>query len=877
MNSLDKDEIKTALSYISSDCSRDEWFKILCSVHSALGQNGYQLALDWSKQSSKFNQKNFDATWSSIKPGVITKATLFEQAYRNGMPRPVKSDFPTKKEPVLSHSKSDSSGFSAHTPNQFITNTQSVQNSPNEDAKKQANVLKQWNSLKPFKGHEYLEKKQLTGKLNGYESNLRCGFSKNPMLNGSFFAYPILDLETKSLTGFTRISLNSKMLAKDSIKSRNAAIIGNLDQDTHVVCICEGFADGMHIHNATKYTTLVANDAGNVPSVAKRVRQLYPRCQIVVCPDNDDAGRASVAKTRKLLRNQNVAVVFPTKKDFSDDVLAGVDIAKSFSGIQQKESVLAAKKSKEDEWLKELTEMGFNPTISSSESLPNLALMSSQEINQIDKVFESITTRSSKEVSGPVKERANSIPGLKFIPDENLDAVSLIHSSPNLAKILDGDRDWQGVLKRNLFTEKIEKVIAPSTGTGVGEWTDIDDVCVKDWVDRIFDNVFSVNDITEAVKIVGVKNEYHPVRDYLNQLKWDGTQRVETFFSVFFGVENTEYTRFVAMSMFVSAVARVFEPGCKVDTIVILEGSQGMGKSATIRALCPNDDWFCDSSIDMNSKDAYLALRGRWLIEFAELDSLSKAESTRAKSFISSAIDTYREPYGRYTLQHPRHCILIGTTNHDTYLKDETGNRRYLPVKCLAKSVDIPAIVEIRDQLWAEATQMYRNGVKWHWDRNSALAKTIAEQQENRLEVDIWHDAVEKFCTDRTEVTVTDIAITCLGIEIGKLDQRVKNRIAKILTILGFSQKRIRVAHKMQRVYQRNPVVTEQTVTEHDVLPRKILDALNDGDALIFALATVCQTTPEEMLDACLSLETQGFIEFLSSEKNTYSVVTKPY
>jgi P4 family phage/plasmid primase-like protien len=298
-------DVKNALSFLSSDCTRSEWFIVLCAIHNALGQDGYELARTWSMQSSKFNQKDFDTTWQSIKPGATTVATLFMLANQKGwLPESEKTDFSAKKESELSQ------------PIPLVQN-QSIGNANMQpDPVQQANLLKKWKTLEPFSHHEYLDKKQLTNKLNGYEIYLRSGYDKNL---GNFFAYPLYDLESMEIVGFNKVvreGKDGKRLEWGSKKSGNAFSIGNLDKDTQIVCVCEGIADGFHIHDFTKATVLVANDSGNVPNVTKRVRQLYPQCKIVICADNDDAGRESVEKVKKL---HNLVAVYPVKKDFSDD------------------------------------------------------------------------------------------------------------------------------------------------------------------------------------------------------------------------------------------------------------------------------------------------------------------------------------------------------------------------------------------------------------------------------------------------------------------------------------------------------------------------------------------------------------------------------
>ena len=209
----------------------------------------------------------------------------------------------------------------------------------------------------------------------------------------------------------------------------------------------------------------------------------------------------------------------------------------------------------------------------------------------------------------------------------------------------------------------------------------------------------------------------------------------ETQGSTYLGVEDTDYSRAVGSRWLISAVARIFQPGAKADCCLILEGLQGIRKSTALRTIA--GEYFTDELADLGSKDAAMQTRGVWIIELSELDNLSHAEVARIKAFMSRATDRFRPPYGMRLVESARQCVFAGTVNHGTYLRDETGGRRFWPVVC--GRIDVEGLGEVRDQLWAEAKARYQSGCPW-WLDTPDLVQLASDQQEARYEGDPWEE-----------------------------------------------------------------------------------------------------------------------------------------
>jgi predicted P-loop ATPase len=293
--------------------------------------------------------------------------------------------------------------------------------------------------------------------------------------------------------------------------------------------------------------------------------------------------------------------------------------------------------------------------------------------------------------------------------------------------------------------------------------------------------------VRDAVAARAKECAYHPVRENLRHLKHDGTKRLTTWLTTCLGADFNSYTQHIGQMFLISMVARIFDPGCKADYMVVLEGPQGAMKSSACAVL--GGEWFSDNLPEVgDGKDVSQHLNGKWLIEIAEMHAMSKVETAHLKAFITRTTERYRPSYGRMEVIQPRQCVFIGTTNRDTYLRDETGGRRFWPVK--VGKIDIEKLADDRDQLFAEAVAAFEAGARW-WPDRAFEAEHIAPQQAARYENDVWEEAIQKYLDEHPRVTIGEVAKEALSIATAKIGTAEQRRIAAALERLGLQRERV--------------------------------------------------------------------------------------
>lgn len=389
----------------------------------------------------------------------------------------------------------------------------------------------------------------------------------------------------------------------------------------------------------------------------------------------------------------------------------------------------------------------------------------------------------------------------------------------NAALILTHDDNWKGAIAYNEFSRTIcwRKTPPPAEGliTPQGDLADHHVVYVQHWLAKYRGTLFPESAVFSAILTAAHANKFHPVREYLAGLAWDGVQRLPTWLSTYFGAPQSPYLEAVGKAWMISAVARIMRPGCKADYMLVLEGKQGARKSSALSVLF-GDEWFTDSQIPIGTDEAYKKLQGKWGVEIAELDAFRGKASSQIKGFITSTKDTYRPSYGRVDQDFPRTCVFVGTTNEREYLVDRTGNRRFWPVT--VGKIDRPAIQSDREQLWAEAVVRYESGEHW-WLESDDLARVEQRQREVR---EPWFELVSAWLEDplvRDQISTIPGQYTRLDLNDGvtqaqifegalrmrpsDMEPRQQQRIGFIMHKLGFVRTRPRTENSREYRYFR--------------------------------------------------------------------------
>lgn len=349
----------------------------------------------------------------------------------------------------------------------------------------------------------------------------------------------------------------------------------------------------------------------------------------------------------------------------------------------------------------------------------------------------------------------------------------------NVQIILAHDPWWANALAFNSLSERVEWTLPDGRVLAVDDHHEAE-------IGLLLARQYGIHAATavvhECVSWAGHRHEYSPIADFLEALEWDGVERISTWCSRYLGAPADRVTQAMGRAWLVQAVARALKPGCKADTVLILKGRQGSGKSTSLAIL--GGEWFRDTPIDLASKDRFSALQGAWIYELAELDSLRRAEAQTLKAFVSSQRDSYRPSYGRNTRDIPRTTVFAGTTNDDEFLQDATGSRRWWVVE--TTSCDAEALRHDRDQLWAEAVHAYREGESWHLEADIEEARAALAQ---RYEVsDPLAAPFEIWSYRREDFTIAE-AWSALGYLTPPL-ARDGMRLGKLIQQLGTHEKK---------------------------------------------------------------------------------------
>ena len=490
------------------------------------------------------------------------------------------------------------------------------------------------------------------------------------------------------------------------------------------ICICEGFATGATIHEATGHGVVVAFNAGNLDAVGKAIRAKYPETTLIFCADDDFSRDDNPGKTRATEAAQHIGgrLVLP---------VFGSDRAKG--------------------------QTDFND------------MAQAQGIQAVRILIESVAVETSP-LDGILHRKKGKA----------------IKSAGNLAKILRLHKQWQGQLALNEMSQDI-----------IFKGKTVDDTFIDYVQEQIEDTwklTFGREEVASKILAQATANRIHPVKEMLLALPpWDETERIRRVAAEILGEPTPLAAQYILRSM-VGAVRRVFQPGTKMDTLPVLIGPQGIYKSTFWRFLY-GTEWFSDSPIDLDSKDGMMTIHRRWCTELSEIDHMTSTKAAeRIKSFISSAEDIFRPPFSKSVRVFPRSCVLVGTANQQGFLVDPTGSRRFWPI-LVHGDIRLDLIQAWRDQLWAEALDIYHAGVE-HW-----LPKEIdilRNEDSSRFEAEEpWAEEVEQAVINLSHANQSpsdgyslSVLLTAMGVPIFQRTRSASMKLAGIMKAKGWTKER---------------------------------------------------------------------------------------
>ncbi|NIF80152.1 virulence protein E [Paraburkholderia sp. Cy-641] len=696
----------------------------------------------------------------------------------------------------------------------------------------------QWHAARDEGESAYLTRKQITAEAVRFAVD---GDLYVPMFNYAD-GYRLVGLQKITPTGAKRFN-------KGMEKKGASFLLGDIGADDKVAMLAEGYATGRSIRMATDEAIplLVCFDAGGILQAARYLRGTNPDLHLLICADDDwkieqrlfdflktDFGytgefRLGEPAVRIETRHTWYMVRAEYRRDNNNvpyiDLFYGNDVlperSRRFENTGLKHAYEAARAvgnasvafprftDRGDRKLTDFNDLhcieGIDPVRQQIQRALLSALMPADEDMPSDVLIQAgiaTSVRQGDSVAAPASRGATSAGAAAQEWDgreaENgahtweqdlarTEKGNLLPTLGNVHLILSNHKSWHGVIAQDDFAGRVVKRKKPPFPQGeLGEWSDMDDIRCVLWLSQKYGISVRQDIVMNAVLLVADAVHFHDVREYLENLVWDHERRVETWPTRYMKVADSEYVRLAGMKWLIAAVARVMRPGCKADNVLILEGKQGWYKSTALEVIA-GKHWYTNSPIRIGDKDTYAVMAGKWIIELAELDSLNKSDSSAAKSFFATETDRFRNFYGKRATDVHRQGVFAGSVNFDTYLKDESGNRRYWPLR-VGGPIHIDDLRRDRDQLWAEAVHLYRQGVVWHVTESEK--QLFENEQAERYEGDVYEDRIARHLDLSGRVTMEEILGDVLKLDTSKWTLPEQRRVGKALKSLGWVRKR---------------------------------------------------------------------------------------
>ena len=522
--------------------------------------------------------------------------------------------------------------------------------------------------------------------------------------------------------------------------------------DNKKCIVAEGFATAASIQQALpNVPCIVAFNAGNLLEACKQIRKYKPNVKITIAADNDKSN-TGIAQAEKVKNNlSNIAIAMPNSLGDFNDHPGEIEIKFNpispmikYNDQQYPEDICYTDEENYEDYSDNLLKKkkkGFNPTSSTNEIW---------------------------EQCGVATE-----PNGKATANEHT-AYLLLKNSEQLKDRFYFDSFLGEIMVR-----------VPNNKPRPLQDTDITTLLIQVQGELEISRI-KQGHIANALTLVAEENKTNSAQDWINSITWDKQTRIETTLVTMFGAEQTPLNSRIFRKWMISLVARIMSPGCKVDTLPVFKGFQGRKKSTALKALA-SADWFAETSDSMDSKDFKMLLVGKLIVEIAELGAFTKTGLAAIKNIITTQTDKIRLPYGHNMVELRRTAVFAGTTNDDQYLKDSTGNRRYLPIEVFS-TIDEPGIKQFRDQFFAEALTYYNEKEDW-WEFGDLTNELLESQKAVYIE-DIMTDTVLTYCEEYVVSEKKNNPLTTLKIAIGafnlshdviRCDRKLAIRVANIM------------------------------------------------------------------------------------------------
>ena len=410
------------------------------------------------------------------------------------------------------------------------------------------------------------------------------------------------------------------------------------------------------------------------------------------------------------------------------------------------------------------------------------------------------------------------------------DNGAIRNSIRNCLTVFQNDPNLQGAIRYNILTERIDIVKPLWWEKPTATLNDTDFNYLMLYLEDKY-GLTSEKKIEKAISIVADGNKYHPIRDYLNSLKWDGTERIRHALPHFLGAEERELTYECLKLFMLGAISRVFKPGCKFEMMLCLVGGQGAGKSSFFRLLAVKDEWFSDDLKKIDDDNVYRKMQGHWIIEMSEMIATANAKSIEdIKSFISRAKETYKVPYETHPADRLRQCVFGGSSNTLDFLpSDRSGNRRFLPIMAHAENAEVHILEDEAasrayiDQMWAEAMTIYQSG-SFRLTLSKEMNKKLKELQKQFMPEDTKAGLIQSFLDNYNGTQVCSKLIYAEALnhpydepkqwEIREINEIMNNSIEGWT---AFSNPRIFAKYGRQRGWERAVSGNETATTDSDL------------------------------------------------------------